>query len=131
METALGTADRLDVVPYRGPVTFNSTATSTSIFVQIKSDNIQEEDEHFELSLRKVAKRTKRGRSDTHKATVTDSAKYEPIEHFFMWQMVFDSLQQLTDVQNFGITGVSDWVLEKWIQHRFRKIWLDCNLQKK
>ena len=48
VETALGTADRLDVVPYRGPVTFNSTATSTSIFVQIKSDNIQEEDENFE-----------------------------------------------------------------------------------
>ena len=31
-----------------------------------------------------------------------------------MWQMVFDSLQQLTDVQNFGIAGVADWVLEKW-----------------
>ena len=61
METGLGTAGVSDLVPYNGPVAFDLTATSTSVYVQIKRDNVQEEDENFQLSIRKVARRSKRG----------------------------------------------------------------------
>ena len=114
METALGTAGVSDLVPYNGPVAFDSTATSTSVYVQIKRDNVQEEDENFQLSIRKVARRSKRGGSDTHDAIVTDKGKYTRIEHIFMWHMVFDSLAHLQGVQLYGIAGLVDWVLDEW-----------------
>ena len=60
VKTTLGTTNLSDLVPYDGPVVFSSEETTASFFIPIKTDNLQEEDETFSVTLETVSKRRKR-----------------------------------------------------------------------
>ena len=65
VETTLDTATRSDLVPFNSPVSFSSGATLASFIVQIKVDDVQEDNETFSFNLKKVSLRNKRSTAKT------------------------------------------------------------------
>ena len=90
VKTNLLSADKSDLIMYKGPVIFKPNEKIASLFTNIKQDDIIEPDEEFSYSFKNFATRRKRtvnqqvhgkvtiSNSDTN----TDSSEYGPILHF-------------------------------------------------
>ena len=63
LETKLGTCDKDDLVPFNGPLAFKSGEGFTNVFIQLKKDNISENNENFQLVLKNLPTRVRRGNS--------------------------------------------------------------------
>ena len=93
VKTNLLSADKSDLIMYKGPVIFKPNEKIASLFTNIKQDDIIEPDEEFSYSFKNVATRSKRAtdQQSSGKVTIsnsdtnTDSSEYGTILHFQMY----------------------------------------------
>ena len=73
VKTNLLSADKSDLIMYKGPVIFKPNEKIASLFTNIKQDDIIEPDEEFSYSFKNVATRSKRTTPRSGKAIISNS----------------------------------------------------------